>query len=319
MSETSLEPPTTILESEKLDNEPQFLNKLGIDHPTVANEIRSRIPEWKKKVDELSGIEDFGAKMLNAIEYVDKEETDRLISSVADEIRKIREKDPTKPIRFIAWSTTDGSGKWFYDQLVASLQDISTDNISLIAPYDVGYEADLKAYEPTYFYLDDAANSGQQIQQGVFAFRSVVGNLEYSVDQGEDENAMIENPIDVRIRLLRVTDEVTDFINRQKKFFINKSGHPLVVIDTESNPNANKRMPTVSDLITNLGLKADDIQNYGAFLYGHHGRFPTTLAIFRHKIQDNMPIALVEGRLSSDKVPFLISQENRKSIRKFYK
>ena len=317
MAEVGAEISFVIPEIKKIDDDPPFLKKLSVDHPQVAEDIRKRIPEWKEKVDELSGVKDFGTNILNEIEYVGKDETDQLVNSVADEIRKIREGNPNKPIRFVAWSPNDGSGKWFYDQIIDSLQDTSTENISIIAPYNVVDRPDLKAYEPVYFYLDDAANSGQQIQQGINAFRRVIRNLTHSESRKEDEKAMIEKPIDLRIRLLRMTDKVKDFIDQQKKYLLNERGVPLVHIDIESNPYANKHMPTMDDLAVKLGLDENNVQNKNIFFYGHHGRYPTTLTGFRHKIQDNMPIILVEGKFSEN-VPFLISEENMKSIRNFY-
>lgn len=317
MAEAVGEIASSVLESKKIENDPPFLNKLRIDHPKIADEIKGRIPDWKMKVDELSGIENFGTKILEEIEYVDKEETDKLINSVANEVRKIREIHPDKPIRFVAWSPNEGSGKWFYDQVMDSLQDIQTNSVSLIAPHNIMDRQELRINEPVYFYLDDAANSGQQIQQCITAFRHVVSDIKDSENHVEDEKRISENPVDLRIRLLRITDKVDNFINGQKKYLLNDLSDQLVIIDTKSNPNANKRMPTMDDLVAKLGLKEKQVQNPGAFFYGHHGRYPATLTTFRHKIQDNMPVALVEGRLS-DRAPFLISRENRKSIRSLY-
>lgn len=114
-----------------------------------------------------------------------------------------------------------------------------------------------------------------------------------------------------------MTDYVKDYINQQREYLHDEVGNPLAVIDTESNPNANKHMPVMDDLILKLGLTEDQIKNPGAFFNGHHGRYPTSFATFRHKIQDNMPVVLIEGRLS-DRVPFLISRENMKSMRSLY-
>lgn len=302
----------------KSDNDPLFLKKLTIDHPKVANEIRKRVPEWKNKVEQLSGISNFGDKILDGIEYVDELETRLLIESVADEVRKIRENDPKKKIKFIADREKNGSGKWFYDQIIKSLEDTSINDISIISSNKVVNLPASELCETTYFYLDDAANSGQQIQQAIYSFRTFLKFLKPSENREEVEKRMTEKPIDLRIRLLRITERVEDFIDQQKKYLQNEKGNILVNIDLNGNPNANKHMPTMADLVTKLGMKEDDVQNMRAFFYGHHGRYPTTLTTYRHKIQDNMPIILVEGRWSSETVPFLFSQENQKSMRKFY-
>jgi len=293
---------------------PTFLSDMRKDHPGIVMDIESRLNDWCAAVDDKSGIPGFSKTILEHMEYVRREEIEEFVTSVAQEVKQIRETDPTRPIRFVSWDSEKGSGRWFYEQLSRSLSDSdrkNVDHISFTRVYD--HEMDLPE-SPIYFYLDDAANSGQQVQQGIYAFRSVIGK---DGDGKLVQRSKKGKPIDLHIRLLRITDHVKDFIDDQRHFFVDADGSDLVIIDTDSNPLANQHMPTTQDVIDRLDLSKDEIDSTGMFFQGHHGRFPATLAIFWHKVQDNMPIALIQGRYSSHIMP-LITKENMSAIRTQY-
>jgi len=84
------------------------------------------------------------------------------------------EEDPNKPIRFVSWGTEKGSGSWFYDMVMEGMTpEEKQKDIDILSFFKVGDEGE-DSIKPVYFYLDDSANSGQQVQQGVYAFRGLI-------------------------------------------------------------------------------------------------------------------------------------------------
>jgi hypothetical protein len=301
-----------IVKENTLPPDIKFLEEMERDHPEIARDIRSRLPEWSRVVDEKSGMPGFAQEVLGHMEYISEADVELFVDSVASEVKQIKEKDPDKPICFVSWTTDGGSGKWFYDKVIDRLKDIDTNNITLLASHDIVTSKNSFQFSSTYFYLDDAANSGQQLQLGINAFDVMLR------DDSIDRQVIAKNPIDVRIRLMRVTDHVVNnIINRPRKFFADDSGRKLLNIDTEGNPLANIHMPTMDDVSKNLGIPVEQILNKGLFFYGHHGRSPASLGVFWHRAQDNMPVAIIEGRLSN-LIPPLITEGNSNRIKTQY-
>ena len=127
---------------------------------------------------------------------------------------------------------------------------------------------------------------------------------------------MKEQPVDFRLRLMRMTSAVKRFAENQLQFF-QQDGDVLVNMDMTENVLANRNMPTMNQVSDKLRIEEEDIENSGFFFQGHHGRRPATLGVFWHKVQDNMPIALIEGR-DSKQLPPLINKKNEEQIRVQY-
>jgi len=79
--------PSRVPEQEALPK-PQFMQQLSEDHPELALEILSRIPEWLHAVDNKSGIDGFGEAILNKMDYISKKEIAEFIDSIAEEVRR---------------------------------------------------------------------------------------------------------------------------------------------------------------------------------------------------------------------------------------
>lgn len=191
------------LDSETNLNAPVFLEKMKIDNPKFAEDIVSRIPEWRKKVDELSGVEGTADMVLDTLEYVDKETIMKHITNVAQEVEEVLAQNPSTKIKFLAVRSDGGSQKWFFDEVKGRLNAERRDNLELESDNLIEEDAD-----SVLFFVDDSINSGMQFNRLANEVNIIASNTGKNVD--------------FRLRCLRVNEAGGYFRNARRSLENNK-------------------------------------------------------------------------------------------------
>jgi len=289
------------IESEKI-RLPDFLLKLAIDYPEVADKIKAKLPQWKENVDRLMGIEGFSDIVLNQIEYISKEEEEEFFLQVREEIKSKLESNQALTIYFLIHSIRSRSGNYFFNAICNGLSDSNKERLKKVTAIEFNEMMDEGMVPTEIYFCDDSSNSGSQLVGQTI-------NLLPRFSRGEMGSSSGEK-INLHIRLLRIDHKAEVKINDLLKRLENAIE---VSIDVEAKPIANMK-----DIATHFGITSLSSPEQQYIFNTHHQMGIATLAIFYHKLQDNLSPLLIPGRaekeLAKHGIKPLFEQETENQI-----
>lgn len=298
-----------ILESGKdiLGAMPKFLRDMSEDYPDQALAISKRAQDWSKSIDDEQGINGLGDALLNNAEYVSKAEKEKFENSVAEEMKTFLDTHPEGKIICIVFMKKKGSGPFFYYNITSRLNEELRSRISMWSWVDIREKAVQKPEQNEYYIVDDSSNSGQQLNTMLFS--TYIGALSDAAKQmSSNHNFEEREKVKLRVRLMRISKKARE--KMEKKYVDKNDISPYCTIDFDENPGANKLVRTTDEVLETLGQTESDLAEPEFLMESHAGRNPTTLAIFSHKVPDNLPLSMVRGGYSQlSKVPPLIEKD----------
>ncbi len=278
----------------------RFLAALAEDYPEIAKVISERIPEWRQKVDAALGLEGFADQILQTVEYKTKKDELAFCQRVATQITKDLESYPNKKICFIQWGGR-GSEPYFHKLI---LEQVPAELKQRIVIWDKinNRRYDMLRNDPNIlvYYIDDSANSGQQINSSVIStFEQMVSgyrtaDLQFTAFlMGMTKTAQEHIAPFLKNNLEAVRTAENDNVN-----------HKVVwqVPDTQTRAEFNfSPTPTmhhvVDELIKQGKIPEEDGERF--LIAAHHSYNVGTLLLFYHRLlQDNVPSVFTDGRLT---------------------
>lgn len=248
----------------EINREPAFLASLEVDYPELANKIRTDLPRWVSAVEGYLGIAGIAKTVLDKVHYFSKEDTRLFVTRVADEVKTI---PVGESIVFVHHASAARSGRFLYDEIVKRLGEDSS-RIRLAASADLQEVVEKDINKKHIFFIDDSANSGQQLNLCLNPLIAVS-------DLGEST--------EVHVRLMAITKKAKDTFNWLKSRIEDDSGD--VVLDIQADD-----MPVVGEPPEGVNQN-----RWWMVATPHHGRGRATLGIFSHRLQDNLSPLLIEG------------------------
>lgn len=244
---------------------PDFVRKVAKDYPDEANRIISLLPMWKATVDRYVSIPGFAGEVLDATEYISKEDLEGFVTEIADEATPLLGVHPDRVV-FVHYSAKT-SGRYLFNQILGKIPEEIRDKAILLDPKTLARDIRLgNRKAPTnIFYCDDSSNSGQQI-------RSLLSLTILPLVQEPSQNPTID------LRLMRISDNARNVIETKLQI----PGVDNVNWDIKA-----KRMPELADVMNKHATK---LPAPIPELFSPRSPFGApTLGIFYHKLQDNLP------------------------------
>ena len=275
---------------------PAFLAILDCDSPEGAARIKKDLPRWCREVDQLAGVPGLGRTIASRIRYIGKEETQKFINNTAREVESLLRTDPNGSIHFLACGKDDGSERYFFDQVLASLDPVLQSRIRFVRSLHINLPKQM-AQEKTgtlhYFICDDSSNSGQQLSLMVNKF---LMNADCPLPSSGWRAWLprflrpreLRRDFNLHVRLLGITDHASKKLDSIVKERAPNHTH----VDLKAG-----RLPDMEDVLEELRLSPDNLSKkarHELCSQGHCTLLPI-LAFFHHKVQDNVPYALSHG------------------------
>jgi hypothetical protein len=307
-------PPAPLLETEKIPEfKYPFLELLFKDHPDLAVRVGGSIEEWKKWIAQDTKSSIIADAILDAIDYVSFQEIEELISGWVEEVSAELTSKPDRLAIFILDAGGSGSQKYFgqrvYDQLPPELQKrielLGGDEMIkrlYLAPED--FDSFIKT---DYWRFDDSANSGRQLTSMVLPdFAEMSEKLKKHVELNGRKEEYLNftknkeaHPV-FHIRFMRTTSYAEKQIQDISARLLNNEENETPV-GISFDLKASKQFPTIIEVTEPLEVPWEKGKTGPSYLYmQNHVVGHPVLGFFATKIQDNLPAALVRGKLSPE-------------------
>ncbi len=285
------------------------MQKLFIDHPELALDVNSRIPQWSISVNEMTNIPGLADALLKRIDYISKIDEEEYYQDVASEVNNLLQQEKSDIVYFVWLGKTGGSGPYIFNKIRSCLptelqhrvQGLPSTHVDVLAHSRTTSNKNIH-----YYICDDSANSGRQLSGCLGAFDW------YGRDYPKNKLSRLlsfafigPKNVTVHVKMMRITDQGLSLINESQNKA--KNTHLSFV-------NTSPRMPTAADVLRSLGVDTDRINSEvrKAILCTHHGWPSAILGFFYHKIQDNLPPVLIPGGVKVNGVDPLLNQEIEK-------
>lgn len=259
---------------------PDFIKAIGKDFPEEERRVLALLPEWEAAIDHLVGIPGLARQVLDATQYIGKEEIQSFILGIAQEAQQLLGVKRGE-VNFLHEGQETKSGRYFFENILGHIPDSLKDRVRLL---DIGdLHSFIAANDPRgqdFFLCDDAINSGMQ-------FHEVANTLGFTISKRREDPGTAKS--NLRVRVLRIADEGRKRIKTDADYY-----KKILAIDAQG-----KRMPVVDDILGKFRKRTNN--NFGGLFHQSNALSfsPTTLGIFYHKFQDNLPIVYT-GEKKSD-------------------
>lgn len=298
------------LSKESKSTQPHFLEEMSKDYPDLAKRVTADLPEWEASVDKYLGLADSGKSIADAIEYTNWQEIRNSILRWREELKDILLGDPNKRAAVI--SIIGGSTRYFANQVISELPEELRKRIDQITTVEEADEyvsnhlPNENTHSPTdYFIFDDSSNSGSQLVTTINSFMGSVGEEAYNAantrNQGSAYLKWLNNTdakkSNLYVRMLAMTDIAKKDSAAAFNYHSTCSNKypPVISLDIRA-----KKMPETMEVLKTLQIPKDRVTV--DFKASHAGMMPTVLGIFAHKIQDNLPPVLLEGKRTNSQI-----------------